>query len=117
MTKEEYKKAVKELNKYRKHYYGLDSEKGKPGSAPSTPLVSDAIYDELYERVRQWEKSHPEFIDKESPTQGLKEASLRGFEKREHKTRMWGLENVYDSNDLKEWLERLKRNLAKLDAS
>jgi DNA ligase (NAD+) len=98
MTQQEYKKAVKQLNKYAYHYYVLDDI-----------LTTDEEYDRLYHDVVAYEDAHPEQLLKESPTQRVGDVPLDAFSKASHKSRMWSLEDIFDRNDLQKWLERVAK--------
>ncbi len=95
---EEYKKAVETLKKWAYYYYVLDN-----------PLVTDEEYDKLYREVEKYEKEHPDEIDPTSPTQRVGDVVLEGFEKARHITKMWSMEDVFDENEFKEWVQRVKR--------
>jgi DNA ligase (NAD+) len=95
---EEYKKAVEKLKKWAYYYYVLDN-----------PLVTDEEYDKLYREVERWEKEHPDKIDKTSPTQRVGDVVLEGFKKARHITKMWSMEDVFDDNEFKEWVNRVRR--------
>jgi len=96
MTQEEYLAAVALLNKYAYHYYVLDN-----------PIASDEEYDRLYHDVLAYEVSHPQQIVADSPTQRVGDVPLEGFEKAKHLSRMWSLEDIFDAEGLKKWMERV----------
>lgn len=93
MNLNEYKKAVEQLNLYSYHYYVLDDA-----------ITTDEVYDKLYHEVLEYEKSHKEDILKNSPTQRVGDAISDGFLKASHLSRMWSLEDVFDSDGLQKWL-------------
>ncbi len=96
MTYEEYKKSVALLNKYAYHYYVLDD-----------PIATDEEYDALYKKVEEYEKQHPEHILKDSPTQRVGDKVADGFKKAKHLSRMWSLEDVFNHEELLEWINRV----------
>ena len=98
MTHNEYKDAVNKLNIYAHAYYVLDN-----------PIVTDDEYDRLYHKVLKYEKENPDNIDKNSITLRVGGEILDGFEKAEHILRMWSMEDVFDENDLDEWINRVKK--------
>ncbi len=100
MTEKEYKKNIKLLNKWAKAYYTEDD-----------PLVSDEEYDKLYREVEAFEREHSELIDKNSPTQRVGGEVLDEFQKATHLSRMWSMEDVFDESELKEWVERIYKNV------
>ncbi|WP_457564355.1 NAD-dependent DNA ligase LigA [Caminibacter sp.] len=95
---EDYKKALKTLKKWAYYYYVLDN-----------PLVTDEEYDKLYREVEKWEKEHPDKIDPTSPTQRVGDVVLEGFEKARHITKMWSMEDVFDENEFRDWVNRVTR--------
>ena len=93
MNLEQYKKAVELLNLYSYHYYVLDN-----------PITTDEVYDKLYHDVLEYEEHHKEHVLKNSPTQRVGESVSDGFVKAPHLSRMWSLEDVFDSEGLQKWL-------------
>jgi DNA ligase (NAD+) len=91
----EYKNIVKKLNLYSYHYYVLDD-----------PIATDEEYDELYHLVVNYEKQNPSKILKDSPTQRVGDVVSDGFTKEAHLTRMWSLEDIFNSKDLEAWLKK-----------
>jgi len=102
MNYEQYINAIKQLNLYAHHYYVLDD-----------PLTTDEIYDKLYHEVLEFEESHPEMLSENSPTQRVGDIVSEGFTKEKHLSRMWSLEDVFDSEGLQKWLTKTY----KLDAN
>jgi len=95
MNNQEYLKAVEKLNLWAKHYYVLDD-----------PITTDEIYDRLYHEVLAYEEQNPHAVVENSPTQRVGDVVSDGFEKAKHLSRMWSLEDVFDSDGLKKWLEK-----------
>ncbi|MBW6488753.1 NAD-dependent DNA ligase LigA [Sulfurimonas sp.] len=93
MNKEQYIKAVELLNLYSYHYYVLDD-----------PITTDEVYDKLYHEVLEYEEHHVEDILPSSPTQRVGDTVSEGFLKAPHLSRMWSLEDVFDSDGLQKWL-------------
>jgi len=98
MNLQQYKQAVEKLNLYARHYYVLDD-----------PITTDEVYDKLYHEVLDYEKSNPHAILSDSPTQRVGDVVSDGFIKYKHLSRMWSLEDVFDSDGLKKWLEKTYR--------
>ena len=98
MNKNEYKQAVEKLNLYARHYYVLDD-----------PITTDEVYDKLYHEVLSYEEQNPDAILPSSPTQRVGDVVSDGFVKEKHLSRMWSLEDVFDSEGLKKWLEKTYR--------
>ncbi|MGB6018232.1 MAG: NAD-dependent DNA ligase LigA [Sulfurimonadaceae bacterium] len=95
MTKEEYQNSVELLNKYAHYYYVLDD-----------PLTTDEVYDKLYHEVLAFEEQHPSEILAISPTQRVGGTPLDKFVKARHSSRMWSLEDIFNADELKKWLEK-----------
>ncbi|WP_455755769.1 NAD-dependent DNA ligase LigA [Sulfurimonas sp.] len=95
MDLQEYKKAVEELNLYSHHYYVLDD-----------PLTTDEVYDKLYHEVVEYEDKNPHAILSNSPTQRVGDVISEGFTKASHLSRMWSLEDIFDSEGLEKWLTK-----------
>ncbi len=98
MIKQEYKQAVDKLNLWAYHYYVLDD-----------PIMTDEVYDKLYKDVEEYEEAHPEDILQDSPTQRVGDVVSEGFVKEKHLSRMWSLEDIFDAEGLKKWLEKTYR--------
>ncbi len=95
MNLNNYKEAVEKLNLYAYHYYVLDD-----------PITTDEVYDKLYHEVLEYEQSHKEDILPSSPTQRVGDIVSEGFSKASHLSRMWSLEDVFDSEGLQRWLTK-----------
>ncbi len=102
MREQEYKEKVALLKKYAHAYYVEDN-----------PLVPDEVYDKLYHEVEQFEKEHPDLILPDSPTQRVGGALLEGFRKAKHIRRMWSMEDVFNHEELVEWIKRVEKNVEK----
>ena len=85
---EEYKKKIKLLNKYNKHYY--QNQK---------PLVSDKEYDEIKNEILEIEKKHG-IKNLKSPTIKVGYKPSKKFEKFKHKVKMLSLSNAFKEEDL-----------------
>ena len=78
------------------------------------PLISDYEYDILFKLLEKFEKSHPELITKDSPTQRVGSALIKDFPKTKHLVPMLSLENSYNAEDLLDW-DRKAREMSGLD--
>jgi DNA ligase (NAD+) len=74
----------------------------------STPEISDFEFDQLLERLRELEAANPSLVTSDSPTQriGGKAESLRPFV---HTVKLMSLDNSYDLDELKAFIERTKK--------
>ncbi len=75
------------------------------------PLVSDAVYDALWQRNRILESRFPDLIGPDSPSQRIGAAPLPTFAKVTHQTPMLSLENAFTQQDLDDFLARTRRFL------
>lgn len=100
MTYEIYLQKLSLLKKMSYHYYVLDN-----------PIASDYEYDMLYKDILEFEKSNPSLIAQDSPTRKVGDEILAGFSKAKHIERMWSLEDVFNYNELCEWVERIYKNI------
>ena len=98
MSHEEYLAKIELANAWAKAYYVDDA-----------PLASDEEYDKLYHEILDYEQKNPLFADANSPTKRVGGMVLEGFNKAEHKARMWSMEDVFDERDLDAWIERVKK--------
>src|ERR1051325_11435251 len=104
MSKESIRKEIlylrEEIDKHNYRYHVLDD-----------PLVSDAQYDELFQKLQRLEKEHPEFATPDSPTQRVGAAPLEKFPTVRHTLPMLSLNNAHDRDDMTEFDERIRRFL------
>lgn len=88
------------LEQYNYEYHVLDN-----------PSVSDAVYDGLFNELKQIEATHPELITTDSITQRVGNELKGGFKKVQHSTRMLSLNDVFDPNEVQAWVERIDKLL------
>jgi DNA ligase (NAD+) len=100
MTLEEYKEKVELLKKWAHAYYVEDS-----------PLASDEEYDRLYHEVMDYETANPDEVAEDSPTKRVGGIIREEFTKAKHIKRMWSMEDVFDRDEVVEWLERVEKNI------
>ena len=89
-----------QLDKHNYHYHVLDD-----------PLISDAEYDRLFQRLNELERAHPEFASADSPTQKVGAAPLAKFKTVQHTLPMLSLSNANDPKELAEFEDRIQRFL------
>jgi DNA ligase (NAD+) len=108
MNKNEVKKEIgklrEEINYHNYKYY-----------VENNPVISDYEYDQLLKRLEQLESEHPDLITPDSPTQRVGEAPLGGFKTVEHKVPMLSLANTYTYDELREFDERVKKNVGDIE--
>jgi DNA ligase (NAD+) len=100
MNSEQYKQQVKLLKKWAYAYYVLDD-----------PLVTDEDYDRLYHLVLDYEEKNPSETLEDSPTRRVGGVVLDEFNKAHHIAKMWSMEDVFNFEELKKWLERVVKNV------
>lgn len=79
------------------------------------PVVSDAAYDALFQRLLELEAAHPDLATADSPSQAVGAAPAQGFAKVAHIVPMLSLGNAFGDEDVAEFLARIRRFL-NLDA-
>lgn len=111
MTETARQRAEKELRQLRaeivKHnhqYYVLDN-----------PLITDAEYDRLFDRLAALERAYPELVTPDSPTQRVGAPPLEKFATVEHTVPMLSLGNATGEEELREFEERIQRFLKHSD--
>ena len=85
------------LEEYNYQYYVQD--------APSVP---DAEYDRIFKALQQLETEHPELLSANSPTQKVGGTALSKFDQVTHQLPMLSLDNVFDSESLNDFMQRVK---------
>lgn len=77
----------------------------------SKPEISDQEFDRLDRELRDLEAAHPELVTSDSPTQRVGEVPLSEFPSVTHKEPMLSLENTYSEDEVREFEERIRRQL------
>ena len=88
----------KEISGHNHSYYVLDN-----------PTISDFEFDSLLEELQNLENLHPEYFDRNSPTQRVGGSVIDGFVSVPHKYRMLSLGNTYSEEDLIDFDTRLRK--------
>ncbi len=108
MNKNEAKKQIKklreEINLHNYWYY-----------VENNPVISDYEFDQLQKKLEQLEFEFPDLITSDSPTQRVGETPLEGFTTVEHKVPMLSLANTYTYDELREFDERVKKNVGDVE--
>lgn len=91
---------AKEINRHNYLYHTLDQ-----------PEISDDAYDALFAELQALENRWPELRMPDSPTLRVGGEILSSLEKRPHTRRMYGLDNVFSSEEWLAFVDRLKRAL------
>jgi DNA ligase (NAD+) len=96
----ELKRLAKDIAAHDARYYQDDA-----------PTVSDAEYDALRKRNNEIEARFPELIRPDSPTRRVGAQPARGFAKVRHAVPMLSLDNAFDEDDVRDFVERIRRFL------
>lgn len=99
-AKLKHEELVKLIEKFAHEYYVLDN-----------PSVSDSVYDQKMEELQALEKEFPSLITPTSPTQRIIGQVLSGFNKVTHKEQMLSLGDVFNEDELIEWVNKIYETL------
>ncbi len=80
--------------------------------ADDNPVLDDADYDRLRQRLIALETAFPQFIVKDSPTQTVGTKTSSKFGKIKHSLPMLSLDNAFSDADVSEFAARIKRFLS-----
>ena len=95
MTKNEYDLKIEKLISWAHEYYVNDN-----------PLASDEEYDKLARICLAYEQENPNLSHPNSPNKRVGGFILEGFEKASHLSRMWSQEDVFNTQELEDWIKR-----------
>jgi len=87
-----------EIRDHQFKYYVLDA-----------PTVTDAQFDELLQELKALEAKHPELLEPDSPSLGIGGGFATSFTQHDHIEKMMSLDNVFDSNELTAWFDRVEK--------
>jgi DNA ligase (NAD+) len=108
MDKNEAKKTIAQLRdeiNYHNYKYYIES----------SPVISDYEYDMLVKKLESLEAEFPDLITPDSPTQRVGDTPLQGFTSVEHSVPMLSLENAYSYEELREFDDRVKKNVGSVE--
>ena len=97
--KEERLGLIQQIRKYQQQYY------------LNQPLVTDEIYDQLMQQLRELEQQQS-VSSVESPTVRLQGDVLSQFPKKVHQFPMLSLGNTYSQQELEEWARGIENSLS-----
>lgn len=98
VTAEDYSNLV-EIMKFHEWKYYVESN----------PLLSDAEYDILFNKLKALEVDSPELVSLDSPTQRVANDISSSFDAVTHLQSMLSLANSYNGEDLKEFDEQIRK--------
>ena len=87
-------------------YYVLDN-----------PTMPDFEYDHLLRELEDLEKSNPELLREDSPTQRVGGAAITAFEKYSHPVPLMSLQDVFSLDELNEFLEKILKEYPQTEFS
>ncbi len=96
-NREIYNQKINILNEWAKAYYTQDN-----------PIATDEEYDLLYREIVAFEKAN-NYIADNSPTQRVGSVVLDEFQKASHLTRMWSQEDIFNDDELEDWIKRASK--------
>ena len=89
---------TKEIRDHQFKYYVLD-----------VPTITDAQFDALLKELQALEAKHPELLEPDSPTLGVGGGFATTFEQHDHIEKMMSLDNVFDTEELAAWFDRVEK--------
>ena len=75
------------------------------------PEISDSAYDGLFRELSELERTHPELVTTDSPTQRVGAPPLASLKKVRHEQPMLSLDSLVDRGDVLAFDQRMKREL------
>ncbi|MCF6243436.1 MAG: NAD-dependent DNA ligase LigA [Sulfurovum sp.] len=104
MTNKQYQEKTQLLNKWAHAYYVEDN-----------PCATDEEYDRLYHEVLDFETANPSQALADSPTKRVGGVVRDEFSKAKHIKRMWSMEDVFTTEEVQEWLDRVVKNVGQTE--
>ena len=89
-----------EINRHNRLYY-----------VEATPVISDQEYDTLMQELIALERTHPELVTADSPSQRVGGEPLDAFRTVTHAVRMMSIDNTYDEAEVRAFDERVRKGL------
>lgn len=99
-AKAEWQQLAADLKYHDELYYQQDA-----------PEITDAEYDLLRRRLETLEKNFPKLTQTNSPTQTVGAAPSKKFSKVTHRQPMFSLSNVFNDDDVADFLQRIRKFL------
>ena len=75
------------------------------------PEISDSAYDRLFRELAELERTHPDLVTPDSPTQRVGAPPLDSLRKVRHEQAMLSLDSLVDRTDVLAFDQRMKREL------
>ena len=96
----EHARLADEIRRHNEAYYN-----------DQNPEISDAEYDRLRQRLEALEARFPDLAGTDSPTQTVGARPARGFATIEHRRPLLSLQNAFDGDDVRDFVDRARRFL------
>jgi DNA ligase (NAD+) len=93
---------INEIRDHQFKYYVLDA-----------PTLTDAQFDALLIELSALEAKFPQLREADSPTQHVGGGFSTQFEQRDHIEKMMSLDNVFDTQELAGWFDRVEKEITK----
>ena len=74
-----------------------------------TPTITDAAFDKLWNQLLALESEYPQYKLESSPTLEVGGGFATAFTQHDHIQKMMSLDNVFDSDELTTWFERIEK--------
>jgi DNA ligase (NAD+) len=81
------------------------------------PEISDKKYDELFRKLKNLESENPDLITSDSPTQRVSGQPVEGFDNIRHSIAMLSIDNTNSPDELRDFDNRVRKQLAGNDYS
>ena len=92
---------TQEIRDHQFKYYVLDA-----------PTITDAQFDALLKELTTLEAKHPELLEPDSPSLGVGGGFSTTFTQHDHIEKMMSLDNVFDTEELTAWFDRVEKESA-----
>ena len=100
-VRERHAVLAEELRGHQFRYYVLDA-----------PTITDGEFDRLLRELEALEEQHPALVTPESPSQRVGGTFSTEFVAHDHLERMLSLDNVFDTDELRTWYDRVEKEAA-----
>ena len=87
-----------EIRDHQFKYYVLDA-----------PTITDVQFDAILKELQALEAKHPELLEPDSPSLGVGGGFATTFEQHDHIEKMMSLDNVFDTEELGAWFDRVEK--------
>lgn len=79
--------------------------------ADADPIMSDREFDALLKELASLEEANPDLADANSPTVRVGGEPIEGFETKPHAIPMLSIDNTYNEQEVRDWVNRTQRAL------